>query len=752
MQPSSSTIVALEKAIAVALQETIDTAAPGNAANVFATAFASRVGVQAPRSPGARAAITDPSAIFLEVKPVLERCMDDVMTSDPNSSEEVILTRFATGVLAAAGVVPELLRLCKAGDVAGAEALLAKRADPNVADGSNETSLFLSAYEGHAEVVRLLLAQPAIHVNQANQNGASPLHIAARKGHAACVELCLAHHAVDVNQAILNGMTPLYIASQLGQAACVTLLLAHPTVNANQANQNGATPLYIAAQNGHVACVTLLLAHPTVNVNLAEQQGISPLFISAANGHLVCLELLLAQPTVNVNQTTDDGFTPLIAAADSRATAAALELVFSGRADLDTRNDDGDSALAIAHRADDAELVAVLVAHGADARPIFEHAAIADAARGHALPVADALRRRVSLQGVADAKLPSLVHDCCMASGGGDDTVAAQRIAAKSEFAATVFEPDRKYFNGLLPPAIFFAVEACTGSVVAALLGLVSGLDDGVAEEIATEATAAAAANDPSADGYVPGARFHAMIIALGERGLFDVRQCKPAKKLAAWYYGSIAGVRFMLEKPGTFDGLKAMAEQRLQKIAEPLDARCEREDLLQRLGGIGSAHADASVALDDDGLLPMPPSIWGFQPGTMVYEPYLICLIRMVSLALDDLFVSMLRAALAPLGDSVETEIIDGKPVIHVLRAGRPLVDIQRAPVKSAARMLNKLGNKDDHKEKPMPRPKWNVDTVREPGCLLAPRLKCTLFSDLLCCLVCRRRCARASSCTRLR
>eukprot|EP00966_Prymnesium_polylepis_P312665 7225152-Prymnesium_polylepis.1 len=45
---------------------------------------------------------------------------------------------------------------------------------------------------------------------------------------------------------------------------------------------------------------------------------------------------------------------------------------------------------------------------------------------------------------------------------------------------------------------------------------------------------------------------------------------------------------------------------------------------------------------------------------------------------------------------------------------SGQRLFTITRAPVKSRARMLNKLGSADDHRDKPRPRPKWNVDTVR--------------------------------------
>ena len=46
--------------------------------------------------------------------------------------------------------------------------------------------------------------------------------------------------------------------------------------------------------------------------------------------------------------------------------------------------------------------------------------------------------------------------------------------------------------------------------------------------------------------------------------------------------------------------------------------------------------------------------------------------------------------------------------------REGRPLFTIIRAPIKSRARMLNKLQSAEDHRDMPMPRPKYNVDTVR--------------------------------------
>ena len=68
---------------------------------------------------------------------------------------------------------------------------------------------------------------------------------------------------------------------------------------------------------------------------------------------------------------------------------------------------------------------------------------------------------------------------------------------------------------------------------------------------------------------------------------------------------------------------------------------------------------------------------------------------------------------ALESLGDPTKTEVEDGD--VRVYRSdGTLLAKIQHAAIKSRARMQNKLSSADDHRDKPLPRPKWNVDTVR--------------------------------------
>ena len=133
----------------------------------------------------------------------------------------------------------------------------------------------------------------------------------------------------------------------------------------------------------------------------------------------------------------------------------------------------------------------------------------------------------------------------------------------------------------------------------------------------------------------------------------------------------------------GAFDGLKTACTRRLERIAAPLEAMCEREELCSRLGSIGASIGSPPVALDDALLLPMPKHIFGVPGADRGYEPYLIELIYMVSLALDDLFVDKLRNALMPFGDGRVATLDDGKGTLRISKGGVPQIDITRAPVK---------------------------------------------------------------------
>ena len=173
--------------------------------------------------------------------------------------------------------------------------------------------LLLAATDGHADLVRYLLADARTDPNQANIDGETPLSIAAAEGRANIVRDLLADARTDPNQATKNGETPLCEAAAGGDANIVRELLADARTNPNQATKDGRTPLWIAASKGHADIVRDLLADARTDPNQANKDGVTPLLVAAQYGHFGMVKLLL-NADADPNQGMLDGATPLFTA------------------------------------------------------------------------------------------------------------------------------------------------------------------------------------------------------------------------------------------------------------------------------------------------------------------------------------------------------------------------------------------------------------------------------------------------------
>ena len=223
----------------------------------------------------------------------------------------------------------KLLLAAEKGDVSGARDAIAHGASVDIVDSNGWTLLSIAAHEGNEMIMDLLINAGAT-LDHATNKGSTPLLIAALNGHEVVLQRLIEAGAA-LDHATNDGCTPLYIAAQNGHEAVVRLLLAHAAVDANQADQIGRTPLFTAAQTNQEAVVRLLLAHPAVDAERATQIGT----------------------------------TPLLEACETRSTAAALALL-DAKADPNARDNSGDSPLVVARRGDNAQLLAALVAAGAD--------------------------------------------------------------------------------------------------------------------------------------------------------------------------------------------------------------------------------------------------------------------------------------------------------------------------------------------------------------------------------------------------
>lgn len=188
--------------------------------------------------------------------------------------------------------------------------------------GGHGTPLHVASYEGHLDVVRLLLDHGA-DINSGDNDGKTPLvaayrgnnleamrlllehgaevdveydgfglilHDASYNGQAEVIELLLLHKA-DVNARGSTKWTPLHWASRAGHAKVILLLLEHGAdINA----QFGAkdTPLSLASVWGHLDVARVLLEHGA-DVHIRARNGRTALQLAKAYGHLEVAQILL---------------------------------------------------------------------------------------------------------------------------------------------------------------------------------------------------------------------------------------------------------------------------------------------------------------------------------------------------------------------------------------------------------------------------------------------------------------------------
>ena len=107
-------------------------------------------------------------------------------------------------------------------------------------DLENRTALHSASWQGHSDIVKLLLEHGALPDHTCNQ-GATALGIAAQEGHELCV-VALLEHGADPNHSDACGRNALRVAAKSGHRGVVRLLeeynarshkMAHTSSRAN---------------------------------------------------------------------------------------------------------------------------------------------------------------------------------------------------------------------------------------------------------------------------------------------------------------------------------------------------------------------------------------------------------------------------------------------------------------------------------------------------------------------------------------
>lgn len=295
--------------------------------------------------------------------------------------EEIVLTLLDYGAQVdkpdSKGRTP-LIAAAYMGHHEAVEILLDHNAEVDLADGDGRTALSVAALcvptaagvKGYGEVASLLLERGA-DPGHRDHDGMTPLLLAAYEGHDDVVELLLEAGA-DVDEtagpdgsvSAAAAVTPLLAAAAMGHMKTVSRLLFWGAA-VDAIDCEGRTALCLAAARGSVEVVRALLDRG-LDENHKDDLGWTPLHAAACEGHrAVCAALTERGSMARVGEMDIEGRTPLILAAQE-GHWSTVRLLLDRRSPIDHRAYDGHSALSGTLLEGHAEVAELLMRRGAD--------------------------------------------------------------------------------------------------------------------------------------------------------------------------------------------------------------------------------------------------------------------------------------------------------------------------------------------------------------------------------------------------
>ena len=292
----------------------------------------------------------------------------------------------------------------KAGRKDIVELLISKGADINISNNLGLTPLYIAEHKGYTRIAELLIENDAkaispslrgaitigdlervkVLISQSADVNSQKilanrfLHLACENGYKEIVEL-LIDKGADINAENNIGQTPLDRAELFNKAETAKLLINHgakrglfSSVSSGDTEEVkrrisqgaevnairiGQSLLHIACQSGNKKIVELLI-NSGADVNVSNRRGLTPLDIAERDGQTEIIELLRVQGAKK-------GFSNLLRAINS-GDIEQVKLLISQGADVNTKNNAGQTLLHIACRSGNKEVVEFLIDQGAN--------------------------------------------------------------------------------------------------------------------------------------------------------------------------------------------------------------------------------------------------------------------------------------------------------------------------------------------------------------------------------------------------
>ncbi|XP_022903103.2 E3 ubiquitin-protein ligase MIB2 [Onthophagus taurus] len=231
------------------------------------------------------------------------------------------------------------------GHVTIVQELLQKGADVNACDNDGDTCLHYAAFGNQPEVLHLLIEAGA-SLNTSNRGGCTALHIAAHKYPPRSVQMLL-NAGADPNCRDAYGDTALHDAIGKDNYQVIDLLCSAPGTDFTLKNKRGFNVLHHAALKGKNQATKKLLSKARQLVDVKKDDGFSALHLAALNGHKDVVKTLIQIGQADIDLRNNRNQSALLLAV-SQGHCGVIELLIDLKANINAKDEDGDTALHLA--------------------------------------------------------------------------------------------------------------------------------------------------------------------------------------------------------------------------------------------------------------------------------------------------------------------------------------------------------------------------------------------------------------------
>ena len=230
---------------------------------------------------------------------------------------------------------------CEKGRLGVVRALiLNQHLELNDQDSDGNTPLMLTIKKNHGKVALTLLTQYGCYPNTKDNDGNSPLHVACMKGNLTIFQALVSH-----GMALESDMLILAIANS--QNEVVFALLSEYGCDPNTKDNDGNSPLHVACIKGNLDIVKVLISHGA-DLNSLDSGNDTPITLAVKNGREEVVLTLIREYGCDPNTKDSRGRSLLRLALEKRRYNLFKKLMNTCNFDLNAQDDFNETPLMLA--------------------------------------------------------------------------------------------------------------------------------------------------------------------------------------------------------------------------------------------------------------------------------------------------------------------------------------------------------------------------------------------------------------------